>query len=127
VPLAGVRVAVLGLTYKPNTSALRRSSALELCRQLHAAGAEVRAFDPAVRELPAEFAGALRLLPTAAGAFDGADALVIATEWPEFAILDPAVVASAMRRAIVLDPNGFVARAFGPAKDVEYLRVGKAG
>ena len=127
VPLAGVRVAVLGLTYKPNTSALRRSTGLELCQRLHAAGAEVRAFDPAVQELPAEFADVLRLLPTAAQAFDGADALVIATEWPEFAMLDPAVVASAMRRAIVLDPNGFVVRGFGRAKGVEYLRVGKAG
>jgi UDPglucose 6-dehydrogenase len=126
-PLKGVRVAVLGLTYKPNTSALRRSTGLELCRQLHAAGAEVRAFDPAVRELPPEFAGTLRLLPTAADAFDGADALVIATEWPEFAMLDPAVVGSAMRRAIVLDPNGLIARGFGPAKGVEYHRVGKAG
>jgi UDPglucose 6-dehydrogenase len=126
-PLKGVRVAVLGLTYKPNTSALRRSTGLELCQRLHAAGAEVRAFDPAVQELPPEFASALRLLPTAADAFDGADALVIATEWPEFAMLDPAVVGSAMRRPIVLDPNGFVARGFGPAKSVEYHQVGKAG
>ena len=126
-PLEGLRAAVLGLTYTPNTSTLRRSAGLELCRRLRAAGAEVRAFDPAVQALPDEYAGVIRLASGPEAALEGADALVISTEWPAFATLDPCVVATRMRRPVVLDPNGFVARGFRAAKGITYLRVGLTG
>jgi UDPglucose 6-dehydrogenase len=125
--LQGLRVAVLGLSYKPNTSSLRRSTAVELCQLLHSAGARVHAYDPAVPELPVAFAGAIGVAPTAAAAISGADALVIATEWPEFAALDPAGVAVAMRRPVVLDPGGFLAGRFGAQPGMEYFRVGQPG
>ncbi len=54
--LRGKKIAVLGLTYTTNTDTLRRSAAVELCQKLLAAGAKVTAFDPAVKQLPAEFA-----------------------------------------------------------------------
>jgi UDPglucose 6-dehydrogenase len=124
--LEGIRATVLGLTYKANTSTLRRSTALELCSRLHAAGAKVRAFDPAVNHLPAELATGIDLLPTAAAACAGADVLVVATEWPEFTRLDPAAVAAAMRRPLVIDQNGFLAKTLGMSPDISYVRVGKA-
>ena len=52
---------------------------------------------------------------------------MISTEWPAFATLDPCVVATRMRRPVVLDPNGFVARGFRAAKGITYLRVGLTG
>jgi UDPglucose 6-dehydrogenase len=124
--LEGVVVAVLGLTYKANTSTLRRSTALELCSRLHDAGARVRAFDPAVSALPAELASAIRLLPTAAATCTGADVLIVATEWPEFTNLDPGAVAASMRRPLVIDQNGFLAQTLGRCEKISYFRVGKA-
>lgn len=126
-PLLGVRAAVLGLSYKPNTSALRRSTAIELCRCLHAAGAVVRAFDPAVHAPPAELSAMISLAPSAMATLGEADVLVVATEWPEFAALDPAAVVAAMRRPLVIDQNGFLARSFGQARNLSYFRVGRAG
>ena len=80
--LAGRTVAVWGLTYKPGTDTLRRSSAVELCRWLHEQGAIVCAHDPAVKELPEEIAAHVRLAATPVDAVSGASALVVATPWP---------------------------------------------
>ena len=124
-PLKGRRVAVLGLTYKAGTSTLRRSTAVELCDRLAAAGAEVLAFDPAVQALPAEMAPGWQLASSAEAAMGGADVLVVATEWPVFRELVPAMVAAAMRQPLVLDQNGFMAAAFAAAPGFRYFRVGK--
>ncbi len=64
---------MLGLVYTPNTDTLRRSSAVELCQQLLGAGANVSAFDPAVKELPAELVK-IHLVSQIADAVSGADA-----------------------------------------------------
>ncbi|CAN5671788.1 UDP-glucose/GDP-mannose dehydrogenase family protein [soil metagenome] len=120
--LAGKTVAVLGLTYKAGTDTLRRSASVELCRDLVDGGAKVRAFDPAVKILPAELAY-MELAPSAAAAIEGADALVIATEWPEFASLDLAALTATMKRKLVVDANRFLAKAFAPL-DAEYYAVG---
>src|SRR5436305_1295443 len=81
------RVSLLGLTYKPGSSTLRRSRAVEVAQLLHAEGAMVVAFDPAVRELPPEIGGALTLAASSAAALQDADAVVLATPWPEFSRL----------------------------------------
>jgi UDPglucose 6-dehydrogenase len=118
--VAGKTVAVLGLTYKPGTDTLRRSASVELCRDLASAGAKVRAFDPAVKSIDLAF---IELAPTAAAAIAGADALVIATEWPELAALDLAALATTMKRRLVVDANRFVAKQFA-GSDTEYYAVG---
>lgn len=122
--LAGATVAVWGLTYKPGTDTLRRSAAIELCRSLAAAGATVVAWDPAVRALPAELDGALRLAPDAASALVGASALVVATEWPELARIELTAPIAAMQRRLVIDANRFLAAAVAAVPDVEYYAVG---
>jgi UDPglucose 6-dehydrogenase len=66
------------------------------------------------------------LLPTAAAACAGADVLVVATEWPEFAQIDPATVAASMRQPWVIDQNGFLAKTMGQCRKLSYFRVGKA-
>jgi UDPglucose 6-dehydrogenase len=122
----GRTVAVWGLTYKPGTDTLRRSSAVELCEWLHAQGARARAHDPAVRSLPPELAGRLELAPDALAAVDAADALVVATPWPEYRDVSAEDVARRMRRPLVLDANRFLAATLGAASGLEYLSVGKA-
>ena len=117
-------VAVLGLAYTPNTSTLRRSSAVELCRQLLAAQVKVRAFDPLIRSTDAEHRD-LPLASSAADALRSAHAVVICTEWPEFRDYPwPALLAS-MARPVVIDSNRFVEKAVTPVPGVVYLTVGR--
>lgn len=124
--LNGRRVAVLGLSYKPGTDALRRSVAVELCRGLLAAGAEVSAFDPAVRSVPDDLA-AVRLAPDVQTALEGAEALVLATEWPDFRALTPEGVAAVMAgpRPLVVDANRFLPAAFAADPRLTFITIGK--
>jgi UDPglucose 6-dehydrogenase len=119
------RVGVLGLSYKPGTNALRRSVAIELCRWLVREGAQVRACDPAVRALPPELAEAIELVPSAMLAAQGADALVVATEWPEFKSLSVDDVVRDMRSPIVLDQNRFLGGSFMTDARIRYVTLGK--
>ena len=115
--LRGRNFAVWGLTYKPGTDTLRRSSAVELCRWLIAKGASVRAHDPAVRSLPDDLP--VELCGSPADAARGADAIVVATEWPEYCSLRPN---GAMT---VIDPNRFLREAFDQKVGVHYVTIGK--
>jgi UDPglucose 6-dehydrogenase len=120
---SGRRVALLGLTYKPGTSTLRRSAAVELARVLAAAGIEVHAFDPASPALPADLAF-LQLKVGAAAAMDGADAIVVCTEWPEFRTLDWPALLPRLRRPLVLDAGRFLEKALAGQPGVQYVTVG---
>jgi UDPglucose 6-dehydrogenase len=80
----GVTVAIWGLTYKPGTDTLRRSLAVELCDWLLAQGAKVRVYDPEVKQIPERWFGKVVDCTGAMQAAEGADALVVGTEWPQF-------------------------------------------
>ena len=123
--LRGVAVAVLGLTYKAGTDTLRRSPAVELCERLLAEGCEVRAFDPAAKQLPATLAGAT-MSPDPRSALVGADAAVVCTEWPEFKTLPWAELIPAMRRPLILDANRFVNSVLPAMAALRYFSVGKS-
>jgi UDPglucose 6-dehydrogenase len=123
--LRGKKIAVLGLTYTPNTDTLRRSAAVELCRNLLAEGAGVHAFDPAVKHLPVELAR-VWLDSHMAGALNGADATVVCTEWPEFRQADWAKMVPAMRQHIFVDANRFLEKELKNLPGVEHLSVGRA-
>ncbi|MGH6824154.1 UDP-glucose dehydrogenase family protein [Methyloceanibacter sp.] len=124
--LKGRNVAVLGLTYKPGTDTLRRSSSIEVCRGLAELGAKVTAFDPAIRTLPQELEKVIRLTDSIEGALSGADAAIVATEWPEFKSLSPSVCIDTMRSPLICDPNRFLGAAFENAPQITYITVGKA-
>lgn len=108
--LKGREVAVLGLTYKPGTDTLRRSAAVELSRALLAADARVRVFDPAVRAeaLPSVGLADACFCAGLPAALAGADAAVMATEWPEIQAADWPALLPTMRRPLVLDANRFL-------------------
>jgi len=124
--LRGQRVAVWGLTYKPGTDTLRRSASLELCEWLVQQGASVNAHDPAVKTLPRELAKRFKVHATALAALEGASALVVATEWPEYQSLSSEAVLAAMRVFLVLDPNRFLATTLGSDPRIKYVTVGKS-
>lgn len=123
--LKGKTVAVWGLTYKAGTDTLRRSSAIELCQWLLEQGAQVQAHDPAVKTLPEQFA-AIRLFASPLDAVQGAHALVIATEWPDYRAVSMTETLTAMHAAIVLDANRFLAASLEALPNVTYVAVGKA-
>lgn len=117
--------AILGLTYKPGTSTLRRSSSLELCRFLDAGGVRVQAHDPAVPALPEDLASSVRLCASPREALRGADVAVIATPWPEYAGLRAEDVVESMRRARVVDPSGLLEGALAADPRIVYLATGR--
>jgi UDPglucose 6-dehydrogenase len=96
-------VGLLGLAFKPNTDDLREAPSIDIARVLLAAGAQVRAYDPAAME------GARVKLPEVEYTRDsydlaaGADALVVVTEWNEFRRLDLGRVKASMRRPVIVD------------------------
>jgi UDPglucose 6-dehydrogenase len=96
-------IGLLGLAFKPNTDDLREAPSLDIARVLLAAGAHVRAYDPAAME------GARVKLPEVEYTKDayavaaGADAVVVVTEWNEFRDLDMARLKASMRRPVVID------------------------
>jgi UDPglucose 6-dehydrogenase len=122
--IAGKTVAVWGMTYKPGTDTLRRSAAVELCQSLVRDGATVRAHDPIVTALPSELE-AVELVAEALDAVAGADALVIATEWPQYRDVDPEQVVNAMHTPLVIDANGHLSGAFLSDARVRYASVGR--
>lgn len=123
--LRGQTVAVLGLTYTPNTDTLRRSAALDLCGQLLAAGAVVKAFDPVVRKLPDELSKVC-IAPDISRTVEGADAVVVCTEWPQFRQTDWALVVPTMRQAVFVDANRFLEQELKPIPGIEHVYVGCA-
>jgi len=101
--LPGRVIGLFGLAFKPNTDDLREAPSLDIAKVLLAAGALVRAYDPAAME------GSRRILPDIEYMNDayqtaaGADAVVVVTEWNEFRYLDLGRVKQSMRRPVVID------------------------
>ena len=126
LPDAGGRVGVLGLSFKANTDDLRGSPAIHVARRLVQAGHSVTAYDPAVRPNRAtEAVPGISIAGAAADVFDGADAVVIATEWPEFADLDLSALAGRMRGRLLFDGRGLVDPAAAVAAGIGYRGVGR--
>ena len=101
--LAGKRVALLGLAFKPNTDDMRGASSLVLAARLQAEGAHVRAFDPIAEAEARKLMPHLDYAPGVHDALADADAVVLVTEWPEFMELDWSEVARTMRGTVVID------------------------
>lgn len=111
--LCGVKIAVLGLTYKPNTDDVSDSRAMLIVRLLLSEGAQVRAYDPvameaAKAELSSMMAANLRFASNAYEAAQGADAILVLTDWPEFANLNFQRLASLAASAVIFDARGIL-------------------
>lgn len=126
LPATGARVGLLGLSFKADTDDMRGSPALHVARRIVQAGHAVVAFDPAVRPERARAAVAgISLVGTAAEVFEDVDAVVLATEWPEFATLDLASLAPRMRCRLLFDGRGMVSPATAAAAGIAYRGVGR--
>jgi UDPglucose 6-dehydrogenase len=99
----GKTIAVLGLSFKPETDDIREAPALDIIRVLRERGAEIRAFDPAAMSVARRELPGVTLCDDSYSACDGADALAIVTEWNEFRMLDLDRVKQLLRRPVIVD------------------------
>ncbi len=121
--LKGKRIAVWGLTYKPGTNTLRRSLSVEMCNWLQEQGAEIAVHDPSKCELPDNWLGEVVRSKTPLEALEGACALVIATQWPEYREINVSDVENIAGQLAVFDSNRFLSD-FNKSPVISYYSVG---
>ncbi|HUC67696.1 MAG TPA: nucleotide sugar dehydrogenase, partial [Stellaceae bacterium] len=121
----GKTIAVLGLTFKPNTDDMRESPSLTLIPALRQAGATIRAFDPEGMAEAKKLLDGVGFCNGAYDAMDGADALVIVTEWNEFRALDLKRVRALLRSPTVIDLRNIYKPADMAEEGFYYLSVGR--
>ncbi|HEY9286581.1 MAG TPA: UDP-glucose/GDP-mannose dehydrogenase family protein, partial [Candidatus Dormibacteraeota bacterium] len=96
-------IGVLGLAYKPNTDDVRESPAIDVIENLLQKGATVRAYDPKAMPVLKARMNSIEYCPDAYAVADGADALLVVTDWQEFIDLDLQRLKSTMRRPVLID------------------------
>ena len=101
--LEGKTIGVWGLAFKPGTDDLREAPAIDVIKAMEGEGAHVRAYDPAAGPAAKAELPHTEIVADAQTAIDGADALVLMTEWPEFVNVDLERVREALRRPVVVD------------------------
>jgi len=123
----GKTVAVLGLTFKPSTDDTRDSPAIPLITALIDLGATVRGYDPAGMEQAKPQLPAVIYCSSAYSAAEGADAVVIATEWEQFRALDLARLKREMARPVIVDLRNIYRPEEMKRSGFRYVAVGRAG
>jgi UDPglucose 6-dehydrogenase len=121
------KLAVWGLAFKPNTDDVRSSVAMSLVERLVAEGADVTAYDPKAmdkaRDLPVT--GKIKLAASALEAARGAEALIIATEWREFASVDLAELREVMRTPLIFDGRNLIDPVAAADFGFQYRGIGR--
>jgi UDPglucose 6-dehydrogenase len=123
----GKTVAVLGLTFKPNTDDTRDSPAIPLITALHDLGATVRGYDPAGMEQAKPLLPDVHYCQSAYSAAQGADAVVIATEWEQFRALDLSRLKAVMSQPVIVDLRNIYRSDEMKRAAFRYVPVGRAG
>ena len=123
--IKGKQIGVLGLAFKPNTDDVRFAPAIDLIHHLLNAGARVRAYDPEAMEKARAILPQIDYGKTAYEAAEGVEALLIATEWPEFRKLDWAKIRDSMARPLILDGRNLLKSSEMKALGFEYHSLGR--
>ncbi len=123
--VAGKTIAVLGLTFKPNTDDMREAPSLEIVPALQAAGAKIQAYDPQGVEEAKKLLTGVDYCESAYDAMSGADALVIVTEWNAFRALDLARIKAEMKTPVMIDLRNIYNPEEMAAAGFDYTSVGR--
>ncbi len=126
--LKGKHFALWGLAFKPNTDDMREAPSRELIADLFAAGATVSAYDPvAMHETQRIFGDEARLkyADSPMGALEGADALVIVTEWKEFRSPDFEAIKATLNNPVIFDGRNLYDPKFVRNSGIEYFAIGR--
>jgi UDPglucose 6-dehydrogenase len=124
--LAGRRIAVLGLAFKARTDDVRHSPGIALAAELRRAGADVVGHDPRAGENARRADPELPVADDVGSALDGADAVLVATEWAEYATLEWATLAGRLRGRLVHDTRNIVDVAAADAAGIRVVPLGRA-
>jgi UDPglucose 6-dehydrogenase len=125
--MRGKTIAVLGLTFKPNTDDTRDSPAIPLITALHDLGATVRGYDPAGMELAKPLLPDVQYCQSAYSAAEDADAVVIATEWEQFRALDLSRLKAVMAQPVIVDLRNIYRADEMRRAAFRYVPIGRAG
>jgi UDPglucose 6-dehydrogenase len=106
--LVGKNIALLGVAFKPNTDDVREATSLVLSARLQGEGALVRVYDPVAAEGARGLLGGAVIVDSAEEALDGADGVVLVTEWEEFGELDWPALRERMRVPLIVDGRNFL-------------------
>ncbi|HEX6072912.1 MAG TPA: UDP-glucose/GDP-mannose dehydrogenase family protein [Sphingomicrobium sp.] len=123
--VSGKRIGVLGLAFKPNTDDMREAPSIPLINTLVERGADVSAFDPVAREQAEQLFTGIEFARDAYAAANGADALVIVTEWDEFRALDLDKVAASMRGKVLIDLRNVYDREEAEEAGLDHHGIGR--
>ena len=124
--LDGKRIGLMGLAFKPNTDDIREAPALEIAHMLRNEGAHVSGYDPVAMKNVARVDNQMRLTEDAYDLADGADALLVCTEWNEFKQLDLPRLRSLMANPLVVDGRNIYDPAIMQHHGFMYRAVGRA-
>ena len=123
--VSGKRVGVLGLAFKPNTDDMRDAPSIPIIKSLVEQGAEVSAFDPVARQQAEQVLSGIEFVDDAYAAAEGADVLVIVTEWDEFRALDLDRIAASLTGKILVDLRNVYDRSEAEEAGLTYYGVGR--
>ena len=127
--LSGKTIAILGLSFKPNTDDIRFAPSIKIIKKLLEQGSNIRAYDPVSNEIFEKFSGIqqtdrIKYFGSSIDAISGSDAVIIVTEWDEFKELKPEDFISNMNKPIIIDGR----RIFNPkvynSKNLKYYALG---
>jgi len=127
--LGGKTIAIWGLSFKPNTDDMREASSRVLMEALWEAGARVRAYDPVAMDEARRIYGErpdLILVNDALSALDGADALVVVTEWSQFRSPNFNAIRSRLRIPVIFDGRNILDGSLARAAGLTYVSIGRA-
>jgi UDPglucose 6-dehydrogenase len=123
--VSGKRVGILGLAFKPNTDDMREAPSIPLVKGLVERGAAVSAFDPVARHQAEQVLSGINFANDAYAAAEGADALVIVTEWDEFRALDLERIASSLKGKLLVDLRNVYDRSDAEEAGLTYYGIGR--
>ena len=123
--LTGKTIAILGLSFKPNTDDMRDAPSLTIISKLQDKGAKIRAYDPAAMDEAKHLLKAVTFADGAYAAIKGADALVIITEWDEFRALDMSRVKDNLAAPVLIDLRNIYQPAQMAELGFDYVSVGR--
>ncbi|MEP3429321.1 MAG: UDP-glucose/GDP-mannose dehydrogenase family protein [Roseibium sp.] len=124
--VSGKTVALLGLAFKPNTDDMREAPSLDIVEKLQSAGAKIRAYDPASMEEAGEMMQGVLFCDGPYHALEGADVVVIVTEWDQFRALDLDRVKTLVNEPNVVDLRNIYKPSYMAEKGFNYTSIGRA-
>jgi UDPglucose 6-dehydrogenase len=121
----GKTIAILGLTFKPNTDDMRDAPSIAVIQALQDAGARIRAYDPEGVEQARHVLTGIDYAPSALACLDGADAACIITEWDEFRALDLKDIARRLKSPVLVDLRNIFRPEEATAAGLAYSSIGR--